>query len=64
MLAALAQLAKSESKEEGPVEKASPSSAPGAVDESVLEKAMEEFRAAPDSKAALRSFRALIASVR
>lgn len=64
MLSALAQFAKSD-KEEGPAEKpASSSSAPAAVDESVLEKAMDEFRAAPDSKAALRSFRALLASVR
>lgn len=65
MLAALAQLAsKDEPKEEGPVEKAGPSSAPGAVDESVLEAAMDEFRKASDSKTALRSLRALVKYLR
>lgn len=66
MLAALGQLAKeakpSELKEEGPAP-AGPSSAPG-VDESVLEAAMDEFRAASDSKSALRSLRALLAHLK
>lgn len=63
MLAALAKLAKSdELKEEaGPV---SAPSSPGAVDESALEAVMDEFRRAPDSKAALRSLRALIAQLK
>lgn len=66
MLAALAQLAKgdkpSETKEEAaPKGLAAPASE---ADESVLEAVMDEFRAAPDSKAALRSLRALISKLR
>lgn len=61
-LAALAaQAAKDEKEERAPVVKAP--STPG-TDEKVLEKAMEEFRGAPDSREALRSFRALLSALR
>jgi hypothetical protein len=68
MLAALAALAKDTGVkgEEATVSAAAPSPEPGrsSVDESVLEAAMDEFRRAPDSRAALRSLRALITHLR
>ncbi len=65
-LSALAQLARS-GKQEGPAEDATPlatAQESGAADDSVLEAAMDEFRGAADSKAALRSLRALIAHLK